>query len=71
MGETTDQVRAEADQARERLVHDLNRLEDRVETLSDWHTWFQRYPWGFVGAAFAGAFLLGWLVTPRRAWAPR
>ena len=66
MGETTDQVKQEADQARERLVQGLNRLEYRVEALADWHTWFQRYPAFFLGAAFSCALLLGLTVTPRK-----
>jgi len=65
MGETTDQVKIEADRARERLVQNLNRLEYRVETLTDWRTWFRRYPWSFLGAAFAGALMLGLVIVPK------
>jgi hypothetical protein len=64
MGETTDQVKEEADQARERLAEDLHRLEHRIESLSDWRTWYQRYPAYFVGAAFLGALLLGLALSP-------
>lgn len=66
MGETTDQVRQEADEARQRLAHDLNRLEYRVEAIKDWHTWFREYPAAFLGTAFASAFLIGFAVWPRR-----
>jgi hypothetical protein len=65
MGETTDEVKHEADLAREQLVQDLNRLEYRVEALSDWHTWFRRYPVVFLGAAFLAALLAGFVLTPR------
>ena len=66
MGQATDQVRHEADEARQRLVEDLNRLDYRMEELADWHTWFRRHPAAFLGTAFAGALLLGFSVTPRR-----
>jgi hypothetical protein len=56
----------EADEARQRLAVDLNRLEHHVEELADWHTWFRRYPEAFLGVAFAGAMLLGFSLTPRR-----
>jgi hypothetical protein len=64
MAETTDEVRHEADQARERLARDLNRLEYRVETMKDWRTWFRRYPEWFLGTAFVSAALLGYALTP-------
>lgn len=66
MGEATDQVRHEADEARERLAYDLNRLEYRVDAMKDWHTWFREYPTAFLGTAFAGAFLIGYAIWPRR-----
>jgi len=66
MGETADQVRREADEARQRLVEDLNRLEYRVQVLSDWHTWFRRYPAELLGTVFGTALLIGFALTPRR-----
>lgn len=59
-------MRYEVYAAREQLVQDLNRLAYRVETLRDWHTWFRRYPAAFLGAAFAGAFLIGYALGPAR-----
>ena len=66
MGEATDQVRQEADEARERLARNLNRLEYRVEAMKDWHTWFREYPAAFLGTAFVCAFLIGYAFWPRR-----
>jgi hypothetical protein len=66
MGEATDQIKHEADEARERLARDLNRLEYRVQELSNWRTWFDRYPKELLAGAFAGALLLGFSLTPRR-----
>lgn len=64
MAETTDQIRLEADYARHQLAEDLNRLESRVQRLSDWELWFQRYPWQVMGGAFAAAFALAMMVIP-------
>jgi len=64
MAETTDQIRLDADYARHRLAEDLNRLESRVERLSDWQLWFRRYPWQVLGGAFAGAFALALMMVP-------
>lgn len=66
MLETTDQVRADADHARQKLVEDLNRLEYRMQSLTDWQTWYRRYPAFFLGAAFLGAFLLAFALVPSR-----
>jgi hypothetical protein len=66
MGETTDQIKHEADLARERLAQDLNRLEYRVETLADWRTWFRKNPAAFLGAAFGCALFLAFILVPRR-----
>jgi len=64
MSETTEQARADVERARERLAGDLNALEYRVQTLTDWQYYYRRYPWAVLGAAFGGALLLGYLVTP-------
>ena len=66
MGETPDQIRERVEKTRERLGEDLNRLEYRIQAGKDWRTWYARYPWAFVGAAFAGAFVVGWAVAPKR-----
>ena len=66
MAETTDQAKQQADEARSKLVQDLNRLEYRIDSLRDWHTWYRRYPAVFLGAAFLGAVLLGFVLMPSR-----
>ncbi len=63
MGETPEQIRLEIEQARHRLGQDLNELEYRVRRTTDWRAQFDRRPWIFAGAAFAGGLVLGWLFS--------
>jgi hypothetical protein len=63
MGETPEQIRAQIEQARHRLGQGLNELEYRVKRTTDWRTQFDRRPWAFAGAAFAGGLLLGWMFS--------
>jgi hypothetical protein len=62
MGEAPDQIRREIEQARSRLGRDLNELEYKVKSDTDQRVQCDRHPWAFVGAAFGGAFLLGWVI---------
>jgi len=57
MGQESDELKRQVDQARERLHQDLNDLEYRVKTETDWRVHYQRHPWPFLGAAFLGALL--------------
>ncbi len=64
MSQTPDQIRLEVEQAQRRLTQDLNALEYRVKTVTDWRWQYRRHPWAVLGAAFGGAMLLGFLLTP-------
>jgi hypothetical protein len=61
MGETPEQIRVQIEQARHRLGRNLNELDYRVKRTTDWRAQFDRRPWVFAGAAFAGGLLLGWM----------
>ena len=65
MGERTEQIKHDIEQARSRLGQNLNELEYRVKTTTDWRVQFERHPWAFVGVAFGTAFVLG-LILARR-----
>jgi len=64
MKETPDQVRGEVERARQRLAADLNALEYRVTTVTDWRWQYRRHTWAVLGAAFVGALALGYLLSP-------
>jgi uncharacterized protein DUF3618 len=66
MGETPDQIKQEIEQARSRLDQDLNRLEYRVRSTTDWRAQYQRHPWVFLGAAFTGALLVSLMIFQSR-----
>ena len=65
MDQTPDQLRNQVEAARGRLGQDLNELEYSVRRLSDWHTYFRRYPWVILGASFAVGLCAGLVLTPR------
>jgi ElaB/YqjD/DUF883 family membrane-anchored ribosome-binding protein len=67
MGETPEQIRVQIEQARHRLGQDLNELEYRVKRTTDWRRQFDRRPWAFAGAAFAGGLFLGWVFSSDKA----
>jgi hypothetical protein len=61
MSETPDQIRDEVEQAHRRLAQDLNALEYRVKTVTDWKWQFRRRPWPILGAVFAAALVVGFV----------
>ena len=66
MGQTPDQIKNEVEAARGRLAQDLNLLEYRVKADLDWRAQFNRRPWLFLGAAFAGSLVLSLLIFGSR-----
>jgi hypothetical protein len=68
MGQETDELKRRVDAARSRLHQDINNLEYRVKTETDWRVHYERRPWAFLGAAFGGGLLLSLaFFGPRRA----
>ena len=61
MGQTPDEIKQQVEQARSRLGQDLNELEYRVKSTTDWRVQFDRHPWPFLGAVFAAALFAGLL----------
>jgi Protein of unknown function (DUF3618) len=59
MGQTADAIKQEVEAARARLGQNLNELQYRLRSEFDWRVQFARYPWLFIGVAFAGAMLVG------------
>lgn len=58
MDEKPDQIINDIDSQRERLGANLNELESRVRSATDWKTQFDRHPLMFLGAAVGGGMLL-------------
>jgi ElaB/YqjD/DUF883 family membrane-anchored ribosome-binding protein len=65
MGQTADEIKQEIEQARSRLGQNLNELEYRVKSETDWRVHYDRHPWMFLGAAFAGAMALSMMAGRR------
>jgi ElaB/YqjD/DUF883 family membrane-anchored ribosome-binding protein len=65
MGQTADEIKLEIEQARSRLGQNLNELEYRVKSETDWRVHYDRHPWMFLGAAFAGAMVLTMMIAKR------
>jgi hypothetical protein len=58
MGQTTHQIEAHIDSARENLGSNLNELERKVKSVTDWKQHFQTSPMTMLGLAFGGGILL-------------
>ncbi len=66
MGEKTDQIALEIEQARTELGSHLQELELKAKRTVDWRERFQERPWLMLGAAFAGGFMLSRMFGGRR-----
>jgi phage shock protein A len=62
MGETADQIVTEIDQTREDLKTNLEELETRVKSVTDWRAQFERHPGALLAAAMVGGVLLSAMV---------
>ena len=84
MGERTDEIADQIESRREDLKSNLQELETRVKTATDWRHYFAEHTGTMVAAAFGGGVLLAAMVggrpgrgsqvqadsstEPRRAW---
>src|SRR5882757_8740628 len=66
MGETTDQIATQVDNAREDLGSNLQELERRVKSATDWRQQFRNNPMMMVGLAFGGGVFLATMAGGRR-----
>jgi hypothetical protein len=58
VGETTDQIESRIEDSREDLRSNLQELEQKVKSVTDWRRQFQNHPTAMISAAFGGGLLL-------------
>jgi hypothetical protein len=63
MGQTTDQIENHIENKREDLKSNLQELESRVKSATDWRHHFDNHPGAMVAAAFGGGVLLSTMVS--------
>lgn len=66
MGQTTDQIAAHIEHTRDTLGSNLNELEQRVKSVTDWHQHFQSNPLTMLGVAFGGGVMLAAMLGGRQ-----
>lgn len=59
MDQTAETIRTEIDRRREAMTHDVNEIEDRARSMTDWRRQFEERPLMLIAAAFGGGVLLG------------
>ena len=62
MGQTTDQIENQIESKREDLKSNLQELETRVKTATDWRHYFAEHTGTMIAAAFGGGVLLATMV---------
>ncbi len=65
MGQSTDEIVDDIDQAREDLRVNLEELEQRVKSAADWRHHFDKHPGAMTAAAMIGGALLSALLGRR------
>ena len=65
MGQTTDQIENKIENKREDLKANLQELETRVKTATDWRHYFAEHTGTMIAAAFGGGVLLATMVGGR------
>jgi hypothetical protein len=66
MGETTRQIATHIEHTREDLGSNLEELEQKVKSVTDWRQQFQNSPGTMVGLAFGGGVILAAIARGRR-----
>ena len=66
MGESTDEIRNEIAMQRNILGKNLNELETKAKSLTDWRAQFEKNPMTMVGVAFAGGLLIATIAGGKR-----
>lgn len=62
MGQTADQIESHIESKRSDLTSNLQELEDRVRSATDWREQFHNRPGTFLGLAFGGGILLAAMI---------
>jgi len=65
MDQTTDQIEAHIETTRENLGANLQELEQKVKSVTDWRRQFRENPMRMLGVAFGGGILLAFLLGRR------
>ena len=65
MGQRTDQIENQIENKREDLKSNLQELETRVKTATDWRHYFAEHTGTMIAAAFGGGVLLAAMVSGR------
>ena len=65
MGQTTDQIENQIENKREDLKSNLQELETRVKTATDWRHYFAEHTGTMIAAAFGGGVLLASMLGGR------
>jgi len=65
MDQTTDQIEAHIETTRENLGANLQELEHKVKSVTDWRRQFRENPMRMLGVAFGGGILLAFLLGRR------
>jgi Protein of unknown function (DUF3618) len=66
MVETTAQIETHIETTREHLGANLDALEEKLKSATDWRAYFQSSPGTLLGAAFAGGVALAMVAGTRR-----
>jgi hypothetical protein len=70
MGETTNQIEAHIERTRENLGANIQELEQKVKSATDWKHHFQNNPMAMMGVAFGGGILLAAMIGGKRRRSP-
>ena len=65
MGQRTDQIENQIENKREDLKSNLQELESRVKTATDWRHYFAEHTGTMIAAAFGGGVLLAAMLGGR------
>jgi hypothetical protein len=65
MGQRTDQIENQIESKREDLKSNLEELQTRVKTVTDWRHYFAEHTGTMIAAAFGGGVLLATMVGGR------
>lgn len=63
MGESTSQIERDIAAERNELGRNLQLLENKAKSLTDWRTHFRNHPFAMIGLALGGGVMLGVLTS--------
>jgi hypothetical protein len=65
MGKTADEIVDDIDYKREQLKSNLEELETRVKSVTDWRSYFEKYPGKMILGALVGGVVLASMIGKR------